>query len=118
METLVYNKRKKNIKEYFNSEKYKRKKWLRKARIFHNEDLLVLKELIPENSNVLELGCGNGHLLAGLKPNRGVGLDISENLIKDAKKDYPDLKFYQGDIEKLPEVIKKSVPFDFVLICY
>ena len=113
----MYNKRKKNIKEYFDSNKYQRKKWLRKAKTFHNEDLLVLKELIPENSNILELGCGNGHLLAGLKPNKGVGLDISKNLIKDAKKDYPDLKFYQGDIEKLPEEIKKSVPFDFILIC-
>ena len=43
-----------------------RDKWLKKGSTFHAEDLKFLKEIIPENSNVLELGCGNGQLLASL----------------------------------------------------
>ena len=35
-----------------------RDKWLRKGRTFHAEDIKFLKEIIPEKSNILELGCG------------------------------------------------------------
>ena len=45
-----------------------------------------MKEIIPEKSNILELGCGNGHLLASLKPNYGLGIDFSNKLVKEAKK--------------------------------
>lgn len=113
----MIKKKKNKIIEYFNSKNYQRKKWLSKAETFHKEDLLVLKELIPENSKILELGCGNGHLLAGLKPKKGVGLDISKNLIEEAKKDYPSLNFFQGDIENISDEIKKTGPFDFILLC-
>ena len=61
--------RKKKIKDFFNSPKLKRQRWLKKGKIFHAEDIRFLKEIIPEKSNILELGCGNGHLLSSLKPN-------------------------------------------------
>ena len=70
--------RKKIIKDFFNSPEMNREKWLRKGRTFHNEDIRFLKEIIPEKSNILELGCGNGHLLASLKPNYGLGIDFSK----------------------------------------
>tara|TARA_X000000950_G_scaffold287817_1_gene401808 strand:- start:592 stop:2034 length:1443 start_codon:yes stop_codon:yes gene_type:complete len=111
------DKRREIIKKYFNSKKYQRKKWLSKARTFHKEDLIVLRELIPENSKILELGCGNGHLLAGLKPKKGVGLDLSKNLIEEAKKDHPNLRFFEADIENIPDIVAKSGPFDFILLC-
>ena len=78
--------KKKNIKDFFNSPEMNRDKWLRKGRTFHNEDIKFLKEIIPEKSNILELGCGNGHLLASLKPNYGLGVDFSKKFIKEAKK--------------------------------
>ena len=52
--------RKINIKNFFNSTEMNRGKWLRKGKIFHSEDSKFLKEIIPEKSNILELGCGNG----------------------------------------------------------
>ena len=66
-----------------------RDKWLKKGRTFHTEDLKFLKEIIPEKSNILELGCGNGQLLASLKPNYGLGIDFSKKLVKEAKKKIP-----------------------------
>ena len=45
----------------------------------------VLKSWIPKNSEVLDLGCGDGSLLASLKDDldiSGYGVDISEKNIE------------------------------------
>ncbi|MAH88847.1 MAG: hypothetical protein CMJ06_02205 [Pelagibacterales bacterium] len=78
--------RKKNIKNFFNSPEMNRGKWLRKGKVFHSEDSNYLREIIPEKSNILELGCGNGQLLSSLKPEYGLGIDFSKKFIKEAKK--------------------------------
>ena len=90
--------------------------WLRKAAFFHQEDLLYLKFLIPAGSRVLELGCGNGHLLAALNPSYGVGVDISTGMVEQARKTYPDLTFLQGDVEDAAFINSLPGPFDVVLI--
>ena len=109
--------RKKIIKDFFNSPQMNREKWLRKGRTFHNEDINFLKEIISEKSNILELGCGNGHLLASLKPNYGLGIDFSKKLVKEAKKKHNRLKFFEADIEELPKTIGNKTEFDFIIIC-
>src|ERR1700722_6394278 len=76
-----------------------RERWLKKAASFHDEDLLYLRFLIPEGSRVLELGCGNGHLLAALKPSFCVGVDFSELMIAEARRAHPEFSFFVGDIE-------------------
>ena len=83
----------KNIKNFFDLISDKRDRWVKKSKYFHFEDLLMLKEIIPENSNVLEVGCGNGQLIGRLNV-KGVGIDLSEKLIKKAKDSFPHLKFY------------------------
>lgn len=90
--------------------------WRKKNAYFHDEDLRYLKFLIPEGSRVLDLGCGNGDLLKGLNPSHGVGIDLSKNLIKYAKKTYPDLTFYNADIEQPLDKILKGQEFDVILI--
>lgn len=45
----------------------------------------ILRKMIPENSSVLEIGCGTGDLLAFLKPKIGYGMDISTGMVKLAK---------------------------------
>ena len=111
------SKRKKNIKDFFNSPEMNRDKWLRKGRTFHAEDIKFLKEIIPEKSNILELGCGNGQLLASLKPNYGLGVDFSKKLINEAKRKHHNLNFVESDIEKLSKNIGNKTKFDFVIIC-
>ncbi len=109
--------RKKIIKDFFNSPEMNREKWLRKGKTFHAEDIKFLKEIIPENSNILELGCGNGHLLASLKPNYGLGVDFSKKFVKEAKSKFNKLSFIEADIEQLPKNISNKTKFDFVIIC-
>ena len=109
--------RKKIIKDFFNSTKMNRDKWLKKGKTFHTEDIRFLKEIIPEKSNILELGTGNGHLLASLKPKYGLGIDFSKKLVEEAKKKYKELNFIEADIEKLPVNLDNKIKFDFVIIC-
>ena len=108
--------RKENIKTFFNSKKLDRDKWIKKGRTFHNEDIKFLREIIPQDSKILELGCGNGQLLASLNPKHGLGIDFSKKLISEAKNNYSKLDFIEADIEKLPRNISKKGAFDFIII--
>jgi len=90
--------------------------WLKRAAFFHSEDLRYLSFLIPEGLRVLELGCGTGHLLAALKPSFGVGVDISEGMIRQARQAYPHLTFQVADIEDADFIATLPGPFDVILI--
>jgi len=53
---------------------------------------------------ILDVGCGSGQNAKSLK-NAGFeisGIDISENAIKEAKKNYPEIEFSIAGLEKLP----------------
>ncbi|HKY53839.1 MAG TPA: glycosyltransferase, partial [Anaerolineales bacterium] len=68
---------------------------------------------VSPNQSILELGCGEGHLLASLKPARGVGVDFSEEMIGRAMKHYPDLEFILADVHNLSD-IKET--FDVIIL--
>ncbi|MBC8123274.1 MAG: class I SAM-dependent methyltransferase, partial [Gemmatimonadaceae bacterium] len=69
----------------------------------------LLAQVHPlQASQVLDLGCGTGFLLRGLAKRfsdlRGVGLDLSERMVLQARKrNHPArLSFVQGNAEALP----------------
>jgi SAM-dependent methyltransferase len=93
-----------------------REKFITQANFFHGEDLRYLKFLIPEGMRVLEIGCGTGHVLAGLKPSHGVGIDFSPAMIAEARRLHADLEFRVGDIEDAQFVESLPGPFDVILI--
>jgi SAM-dependent methyltransferase len=108
--------RKQDIKRRTDQSALERNRWLANAAFFHNEDLRYLRFLVPPGARVLELGCGTGHLLAGLEPSHGVGVDISEQMVELAKNSHPRLTFIAGDIED-PEFVRSLPgPFDFIVI--
>jgi SAM-dependent methyltransferase len=94
-----------------------REQWRTKNKAYYDDDLNYMRFLVPEGARVLDLGCGAGTLLAGLKPSRGVGIDFSEAMVAQARRQYPDLEFYVGDVENL-EPLKESIggPFDYVVM--
>lgn len=55
------------------------------------------KFFVPKGLRVIELGCGRGDLLAALSPSYGVGIDLSDVMIEQARSHHPELSFYQGD---------------------
>ncbi|HEX4651686.1 MAG TPA: class I SAM-dependent methyltransferase, partial [Granulicella sp.] len=88
--------RKQQIRRLADASAPQRRDWLARASFFHAEDLLYLKFLIGEGARVLELGCGTGDLLAALKPSYGVGVDVSDGMIAEARKAHPLLTFLTG----------------------
>lgn len=64
--------------------------------------------LIPANSCVIDLGCGNGRHLIPLaeKANRAYGLDISEKMLETARKNNrakcTNISLIQGSVATLP----------------
>jgi ubiquinone/menaquinone biosynthesis C-methylase UbiE len=111
-----------------NSEKYRnyiskrRAHWQQNARQFEKQNIFNsayhrrLKEvygyLIPQGMRVLEIGCGNGDLLASLQPAFGIGLDISHEMLLQAKGKHPSLYFIEGDAQLLPI----HAPFDYIIL--
>jgi SAM-dependent methyltransferase len=61
----------------------------------------VFRLYIPEGSEVLEIGCATGDLLAALKPARGVGVDLSPEMVAVAGKRHPELRFIAADAHGL-----------------
>lgn len=72
----------------------------------------IYKELIPEHSKVLEIGCGTGDLIAELNCTKGVGIDISHKMIEIAQKKHPKLTFKTCTIE----TYKRPFEFDYIFL--
>jgi SAM-dependent methyltransferase len=98
--------------DFFNSIARDRDKWRTKGVYYHVELEKYLRFLIPPNSSVLEVGCGIGDTLAALNPSRGLGIDVSSQMVEGARKKFPHLQFEVGDLEAL-QIEEK---FDYVVL--
>ncbi len=68
---------------------------------FHARLARVYELVVPPGASVLEIGCGDGDLLAALHPGYGVGVDFSEEAIRRARARHPSLHFVQSDAGRL-----------------
>jgi len=98
--------------EYFNRIAKSRDKWKRRNRLYHKTIRKYFQFTIPENSRVAEIGCGTGDLLHSVHPEKGLGIDFSEDMIRIAREKYPDLDFRVSDVESM-EIEEK---FDYIII--
>jgi len=64
---------------------------------YHRRLAEVYRLVVAPGQRVLELGCGQGDLLAALQPSTGVGVDFSEEMIQRAQRRHPALRFIQAD---------------------
>ena len=90
--------------------------WRRRNRAFHEADLAYLRFLIPENAQVLEIGCGGGDVLASLKPARGIGIDLSSQMIERASHAWPHLELHVANAEDPAELAMVDGVFDYILL--
>ncbi len=107
------------IREYFDQTAHKRLKWNKRNRFYHQSLEQYFSFIIPEGSCVLELGCGTGDLLASVRPNIGVGIDFSKELLSIAASNYSNLVFINSDVEEISneiEVYLNTQKFDYIIL--
>jgi SAM-dependent methyltransferase len=104
------------IREWFDAQAHQRGDWILRNAYFYEEDAKYMRFLVPENSSVLEIGCGTGHLLAALKPSQGVGIDLSPAMIEQARGNYPDHTFLAADVTDQDAFEDIHEAFDYVVI--
>jgi SAM-dependent methyltransferase len=91
----------------------KRRSWQGMGDWYHRRLQEIYSFHIGPNQSVLEIGCGEGKLLAALKPARGLGIDFSEEMICHAKELHPELEFIHADAHNLSEL---DETFDAIIL--
>lgn len=79
---------------------------------YHRRIAEVYRFLVAPGQRVLELGCGEGDLLAALQPSFGVGVDCSGGMLRRAARRHPGLTFVQADAHELA----LHEPFDVIIL--
>ena len=93
-----------------------RRYWIERNRYYYDAELAYLRFLVPPGARVLEIGCGDGHLLSELKPSRGVGIDLSPEMIRIAQAASPMLEWRVGNAEDPAAFAAIEGPFDFIIL--
>ena len=98
--------------EHFDTLAPLRERWVLRNSYYHEQLARTFSFFIPPAHSVLEVGCGIGQLLAALRPARGVGLDISPEMVRVARQRDSRLEFRVRDVEALDLEEK----FDYVVV--
>ncbi|HEY3320171.1 MAG TPA: glycosyltransferase [Planctomycetota bacterium] len=88
------------LQRYFDQFAPVRDQWRRKNLGYHRELERLYRYHIPKGARVLEIGCGTGDLLAALEPAEALGIDLSPEMIAQARTKYPHLRFEAGAFEQ------------------
>jgi SAM-dependent methyltransferase len=81
-------------------------------RFYHRLLAQYFRFLVPPGARVLEIGCGLGDLLAAVEPERGMGVDFSEEMIRRARQRHPELTFAVAEGAEFDA----QAPFDYILL--
>jgi SAM-dependent methyltransferase len=79
---------------------------------YHRRLISIFQSLVPPGQRVLELGSGQGDLLAALRPSRGVGIDFSAAMVSKARERHPQLSFLHADVHQLA----MEDTYDYILL--
>jgi len=90
-----------------------RSRWIRKNWYYYRELIRLLKFFSEPEGDFLQIGCGNGYLLARIPGNFRLGIDLSPGMVQEACRLYPDLDIQVGDIEDSSGPEQK---FDYILM--
>jgi ubiquinone/menaquinone biosynthesis C-methylase UbiE len=86
--------------------------WNGWGKYYHRRLAEIYQFLIPPNQKILEVGSGDGGLLATLNPAVGVGIDFSPEMIARARELHPGLEFIQSDAHD----ISLTEAYDYVIM--
>jgi SAM-dependent methyltransferase len=92
----------------------KREKYIRTNRYFYDQLKKTLRYIIEPGKRVLELRCETGHLLAAVEPAYGVGVEISDGMVRVAQEKNPSLYFVRSELEEL----ELNETFDYIIFSH
>ncbi len=88
-------------------------KGIRWESYYHRRLNQIYQFLVAPEQKVLEIGCGQGDLLATLQPSKGLGIDLSMEMIKKSQQRHPELAFIAMDAHNL-EAVQET--FDVIVL--
>ena len=88
-----------------------RSEWIRANKYFYGRIQRLLKFIVEPGKRVLELRCETGDFLACTQPGYGLGVDISEAMVAQARAEQSNLHFLVCD----PEDLDLHETFDYIL---
>lgn len=101
-----------NLPQFFDALAPQREYWIKKNAYYYLELYKLHQWLIPKHKKILEIGTGTGNLLHQLNPKKGVGIDISYEMVKIAAQKYPSYTFKVMDAHNL----EFNETFDYVIL--
>ena len=81
----ISSRRKRELLDRIETSLDETERWREFNAAYHDDDRKFMRFLVPPGKRVLELGCGNGHMLAALEPSFGVGVDFSRAMVERAE---------------------------------
>lgn len=102
----------KKVEAAFDAEAGVRARWKKKNSYYYKKIIDTYRFLIPAGARILEVGSGDGDLLAALKPSRGVGIDGSGRFVMIARGKHPELEF----VHEFAELFRSDEKFDYVIL--
>jgi SAM-dependent methyltransferase len=101
------------VEEFFDHYSASAEKWRKRNQGYHQNISSLSKFYIPASARVLEIGSGTGDLLAATAPSRGLGIDISPEMVSLAASKFPDLEFRCMPAEFLD---LEGETFDYIIL--
>jgi SAM-dependent methyltransferase len=92
----------------------RRDRWIQSNRYFYGRLKRLLRFIVEPGRRVLEVRCQTGHLLAAVQPDNGVGVEIGQVMVDNARRAFPQLRFVQAD----PEELDLGETFDYILFSH
>ena len=103
---------KKSVQAHFDQIAKEYDKWKDKNAYYYSTMKAFVRRNIRANSSVLEVGCGTGDILASTDASRGVGIDISSEMIKLAQFKHPQHEFIAAAVEDF----QMDEKFDYIIL--
>ncbi len=86
-------------------------RWQSRRAYYQKRLAEIYRFVVPPGKRVLELGCGQGDLLAALRPSVGIGVDFSGVMIARARHRHPSLDFQEAEVHEL----NLRTTFDYII---
>jgi len=89
-----------------------RESWIQRWAYYRKLMSKALAFFVEPGERVLNLRCQTGWMLKAVRPSQGVGLEITEEMVQEARKLYPEFRYEVG----YPDLYQVRGEFDSILV--